>query len=115
MIKKVLNKIRIRRAKRVRAKIVGTKERPRLSVFRSNRCLYVQLIDDARGETLISASTRGKKGTQANNVGAMLGKLLAEKAKEAGIKTVVLDRGKYAYHGKVKALAEALRENGIKI
>lgn len=115
MIKKVLNKIRIRRAKRVRAKIVGTKERPRLSVFRSNYHLYVQLIDDTRGETILSASTRGREEKQINNVGAILGKLLAGKAKEAGIKTVVLDRGRYAYHGKVKALAEALRESGIKI
>ena len=98
------------RAKRVRAKILGTKDKPRLSVFKSNQYMYAQVIDDSIGKTVISASVKGKtSGTQ------VLGTLLAGKAKEAGITTMVLDRGRYAYHGRIKALADILRESGVKI
>jgi len=117
---KSLNNVRLRRALRVRAKIFGTKERPRLSIFRSNQHIYAQLIDDAEGKTIASASTKSSKSGKSksdSNVSAAvnLGKAISEKAKQAGIKTVVLDRGKYAYHGRVKAVAETLRQEGIKI
>lgn len=117
MGRKALNKIRTRRRARVRAKITGTKEKPRLSVFRSNRYLYAQLIDDSSGKTIVSASTKGIKKESGGKIGksSALGKLLATKTKEAGIKVMILDRGKYAYHGRVKAVAEALREEGIKL
>ena len=110
-------KLRVeRRAGRVRAKISGTASRPRLSVYRSLSHIYAQLIDDATSRTLISASdseikTKGKKTEQATAVG----KLLAEKALVAKISTAVFDRGSFKYHGRVKALAEAAREGGLKI
>jgi len=103
----------IRRA-RVRSRVEGVSERPRLSVFRASQHIYGQLINDASGKTLASASsleikTKGKKSDLAKEVG----KLLAKKAAEKGIKAVVFDRGGYAYHGRVKALAEGAREGGL--
>jgi large subunit ribosomal protein L18 len=110
-------KLRARRHKRVRKKISGTAERPRLVVFRSNRGISAQLVDDLEGKTLVAASWlhleksfKGNKTAQA----AEVGKLLAEAAKKADIETVVFDRGGYLYHGRVKALAEAAREGGLK-
>ena len=104
------------RHKRVRTKISGTAERPRLSVFRSNKGIYVQVIDDVAAKTLVAASTLDKEvKTKASNIEAAkeVGELIAKRAIKAGIKTVVFDRGGYIYHGKVKALAEAAREAGL--
>ena len=104
------------RHKRVRTKISGTAERPRLSVFRSNTGIYVQIIDDVAAKTLVSASTLDKEvKTKASNIEAAkeVGTLVAKRAIKAGIKTVVFDRGGYIYHGKIKALAEAAREAGL--
>ena len=107
---------RVRRHRRVRGKISGTALRPRLAVFRSNRGIFAQLIDDEAGRTLASASWlqlkpfSGNKTEQATEVG----KRLAHAAKEAGIETCVFDRGGYLYHGRVKALAEGARERGLK-
>lgn len=103
---------------RIRKKINGTSERPRLSVFRSNKQIYVQVIDDTTGVTMVSASSKEKEveGSGAKRVGqaAAVGKLIAGKCKEKGIETVVFDRGGYKYHGRVKSLAEAAREGGLK-
>ena len=113
------NEARRRRHRRVRLNVVGTSERPRLSVFRSLSNIYAQLIDDSRGHTLAAASTvepeiakqlDGLKGVEKARV---VGKTLAERAKQAGITVVVFDRGGYKYHGRVKALAEASREGGL--
>ena len=107
---------RIRRHKRVRKGVSGTAERPRLVVFRSNRGIEAQLIDDLAGKTLAAASSlhlktfKGNKRDQA----AEVGKALAAAAKSAGIETAVFDRGGYLYHGRVKALADAAREGGLK-
>jgi large subunit ribosomal protein L18 len=107
---------RTRRHRRVRSKVTGTSERPRLVVFRSNRGIEAQLVDDLDGKTLAAASWlhlkkfRGSKTEQA----AEVGKLLAQNAKNAEIETVVFDRGGYLYHGRVKALAEAARQGGLK-
>jgi len=108
---------RARRHRRVRGKIAGTAERPRLVVFRSNRGIDAQLVDDATGRTLagvswlqIKKSFKGSKTEQA----AEVGKQLAESAKEAGIEEVVFDRAGYLYHGRVKALAEGAREGGLR-
>jgi len=102
---------------RVRRKIRGTARRPRLSVFRSNRCIYAQLIDDLSGTTLVAASslenTIGDSGTKSEQ-SKKVGELLAERAKAAGIEDVVFDRSGYRYHGRVKALADGARENGLK-
>ncbi|MBG9989460.1 50S ribosomal protein L18 [Aerococcaceae bacterium DSM 111176] len=109
------NKLRKKRHQRVRNKISGTAECPRLNVFRSNTNIYAQVIDDVAGVTLVSASTldesvaEGSKTEQA----AAVGKLVAERAKEANIETVVFDRGGYVYHGRVEALANAAREAGL--
>lgn len=105
-----------RRAKRVRAKVSGTSECPRLSVFRSLNSIYAQLIDDASGKTIVAASDKevkikGNKTAKAQAVG----KLLAEKATAKGIARAVFDRGQFKYHGRVKALAESAREGGLKI
>ena len=106
---------RERRHRRVRGKVAGTAERPRLVVYRSNRGIFAQLVDDSTGRTLASAGwtalgdAKGSKTEQANAVG----KALAEAAKKAGIETCVFDRGGYLYHGRVKALAEAAREAGL--
>ena len=111
------NAQRLKRHKRVRAKISGTPEMPRLNVFRSEANIYAQVIDDVNGVTLASASSLDKAiaGYGGNNAAATaVGKLVAERAKAKGIETVVFDRGGYLYHGRVKALAEGAREGGLK-
>ena len=117
MIRKIdKQEIRIRIHKRIRRKLAGTSARPRLAIFRSVAHIYAQVIDDAQGQTLVSASTVDKGGkTNGGNVAAAkaIGKLVAERAKEKGIKSVVFDRGGYQYHGRVKALADAAREAGL--
>ncbi len=110
------NAQRLKRHKRVRGKISGTPERPRLNVFRSETNIYAQIIDDVAGKTLVSASSLDKAftGSGANIEGAKkVGLMVAEKAKAAGITTVVFDRGGYVYHGRVAALAEGAREGGL--
>lgn len=111
------NKARIKRHKRVRGKISGTAERPRLNVFRSTSNIYAQIIDDVNGVTLASASSLDKEITVygGNKEAAKLvGKLVAQRAAEKGITDVVFDRGGYVYHGRVKELAEGAREGGLK-
>jgi large subunit ribosomal protein L18 len=106
---------RLRRHRRVRGKVSGTAERPRLVVFRSNRGIEAQLIDDVDAKTIAAASwlhLKSFKGSKADQA-AEVGKLLAANAKQAGVKAVVFDRGGYLYHGRVKALAEAAREGGL--
>ena len=110
------NAQRLKRHKRVRAKISGTPEMPRLNVFRSEANIYAQVIDDVNGVTLASASSLDKaiEGYGGNIAAATaVGKLVAERAKAAGITTVVFDRGGYVYHGRVQALAEGAREGGL--
>jgi large subunit ribosomal protein L18 len=107
---------RARRHRRVRGKVSGTAERPRLVVFRSNRGIEAQLVDDLEGKTLAAASwlqLKSGKGSKTDQAGEV-GKLLAQNAKKAGVETVVFDRGGYLYHGRVKALADAAREGGLK-
>lgn len=118
MIKKIgSNVARTRRHIRVRKKISGTSECPRLNVYRSLKHIYAQIIDDTTGKTLVAASTldASLKGTNGGNKEAAraVGKLLAEKATAAGIKDVVFDRGGYIYHGRVMELAEGAREGGL--
>ena len=106
----------LRRHKRVRGKVSGTPERPRLTVYRSLKNIYAQVIDDGAGRTLAAASTRSAEleGQTSNVAGAeAVGKLLAEKAQAAGVKRVCFDRGGYQYHGRVKALADAARKAGL--
>jgi large subunit ribosomal protein L18 len=108
---------RYKRHQRVRGKLSGTPERPRLNVFRSENHIYAQIIDDVAGKTLCSASSveKGFEGSGGNCEGARkIGKLIAERALEKGIDTVVFDRGGYIYHGRVKELAEGAREGGLK-
>ncbi len=109
------NKTRQKRHARVRSKISGTAECPRLNVFRSNKNIYAQLIDDVAGVTLASASTVDKdiSGENKTELATAVGSSIAKKATEKGIKEVVFDRGGYLYHGRVAALAEAARENGL--
>jgi len=107
---------RLRRHRRVRGKVAGTAERPRLVVFRSNRGIFAQLVDDEAGRTLASATwlaQRSHKGTKTEQA-AEVGKALAAAAKKAGIETCVFDRAGYLYHGRVKALAEGAREGGLR-
>ena len=114
--KKDSNKQRLLRHKRVRGKISGTAECPRLDVFRSNKHIYAQVIDDSTGRTLCSASTVEKafEGYGGNKTAAeTVGKTIAERALALGIKNVVFDRGGYIYHGRVQALAEGAREGGL--
>jgi large subunit ribosomal protein L18 len=108
-------KRRLRIRKGIRKQISGTKERPRLSVFKSNKGIYAQLIDDDSGHTLASASSKelGKSGITIT-ISKDVGKKLAEKAVANGINTVIFDRGGYLYHGRVKALADGAREGGLK-
>lgn len=117
--KRILNQKRERRAKRNRANIFGTAEKPRLSVFKSNTSIYVQVINDEIGKTLASASSVELKPDQKKNKkadqAAEVGKVLGEKAASLGIKSLVLDRGRYHYHGRVASLVEAVRKTGIKI
>lgn len=97
---------------RIRKKVNGTPERPRLSVYRSNKAIYCQVINDLTGHTLASATSFGMTGTNTAQA-TEVGKLIAERAKAAGINQVVFDRGGYLYHGRVKALAEGAREGGL--
>jgi large subunit ribosomal protein L18 len=106
---------RLRRRRRVRAKIVGTAERPRISVFRSNRGVFAQLIDDSAGKTLaaVNWTEDDLKSLPRMEQAKKAGELLAERAKAAGVESAVFDRGGYQYHGRVKALAEGAREGGL--
>ncbi|MFH2137792.1 MAG: 50S ribosomal protein L18 [Candidatus Omnitrophota bacterium] len=109
---------RLKRHRRIRKKVVGTKERPRLSVYRSLKNTYAQIIDDENERTILTCSTQDKlikKEGSAGNVktAALLGEIVAQKAKEKGIEEVVFDRGGYLYHGRVKAVAEAARKAGL--
>ncbi|WP_292009947.1 50S ribosomal protein L18 [Chryseobacterium sp.] len=114
-LSKLEKRIRIKR--RVRGKISGSSELPRLSVYKSNKEIYAQLIDDKSGKTLAAASSREKgvdaKGTK-SEVSAAVGKAIAAKAKAAGIENIVFDRNGFVYHGRVKALADGAREGGLK-
>ena len=120
MKKRSRNDMRVMRHERLRRTLSGTAQKPRMAVFHSLNHLYVQIIDDDRGHTLASVSTlekslRGElKGTCNVEAAKMVGKLAAERAKAKGIETVVFDRGGHQYHGKVKALADAAREAGLK-
>jgi len=111
---------RRRRHVRVRKTIAGTPDRPRLAVFRSLNHIYVQIVDDSAGHTLVSASDAGTdvgaaaKGKKKSEVAALVGETLAKKAREKGIEAVVFDRGGFRYHGRVKALAEAARKGGLR-
>ena len=119
-LKKSKNAIRVKRHWRLRKNLNGTAERPRLNVFRSLSNMYAQVIDDVTGTTLVSASTLDKEIKEQNAFGGnaeaakLVGKLVAERALEKGITTVVFDRGGYVYHGRVAALAAAAREAGLK-
>ncbi|MEE8131688.1 MAG: 50S ribosomal protein L18 [Candidatus Paceibacterota bacterium] len=118
--RKTLNKVKLRRKKRTRAKIHGTAKKPRFSVFRSHQSVYVQLIDDEKGKTLVSASTKelttnDKRQTTKQNLTELLGNLIAKKAAEKKIKKVVFDRGGYKYHGRIKKVVEEARKAGLKI
>jgi large subunit ribosomal protein L18 len=116
---KVKRKRQLRRRRHVRRNITGTAQRPRLSVFRSSKHIYAQLIDDINGVTVAAASSNGSDTRQAIGYGgnvkaaAAVGKQLAEKARERGISKAAFDRGHYRYHGRVKALADACREGGL--
>jgi large subunit ribosomal protein L18 len=109
------NEIRKRIHTRIREKLSGTAERPRLNVFRSLNHIYAQVIDDQKGVTIASASTLAMKAKTGGNVAAAkeIGKEIAERAKEKGVKKVVFDRGGFLYHGRIKALADAAREAGL--
>lgn len=108
------NDMRIKRHRKIRRTLSGTNVTPRLCVFRSNQAIYAQLIDDVKGVTIASSSSLELKLKNNNlEAAAAVGKDIAEKAKKAKIKTVVFDRGGYLYHGRVKALADAARENGL--
>ncbi|MCG2431219.1 50S ribosomal protein L18 [Aequorivita xiaoshiensis] len=103
---------------RIRKTVEGTESRPRLAVYRSNKEIYAQIIDDVNGKTITAASSRDKEidASKVNKVEAakMVGKLIAEKAVKAGVETIAFDRGGYLYHGRVKSLAEGAREGGLK-
>jgi large subunit ribosomal protein L18 len=109
------NTIRLRVHQRIRSRVSGTAERPRLAVFRSVKHIYAQVIDDTKGHTVVAAGSTEKDSKNGGNVAGAkeIGKLVAERAKDKGIKAVVFDRGGYQYHGRVKALAEAAREAGL--
>lgn len=109
---------RLRIKSRIRKIVSGTEARPRLSVFRSNKEIYAQIVDDVTGKTLVAASSRDKdisssKGNKVE-IAALVGKSIAEKALKAGVETISFDRGGYLYHGRVKSLAEGAREGGLK-
>ena len=112
MISKIARRSKIKT--RIRGKVSGTAERPRMSVFRSNKGIYVQLIDDLNGRTLAAASSKGLEGGTKSEVSAKVGQEIAKIAKEKGIETVVFDRNGYLFHGRVKSLADAAREAGLK-
>lgn len=112
------NERRIRIKSRIRKVVSGTTERPRLSVFRSNKEIYAQIVDDVTGKTVAAASSRDKeiskeKGTK-SDIAKLVGKAVAEKAMKSGVDTISFDRGGYLYHGRVKSLAEGAREAGLK-
>ena len=118
MVSKVSKNVkRLKRHLRIRKNVAGTADKPRLNVFRSNKQIYVQIIDDVKGVTLCSASSLDKELGLKNGsnvaAAAKVGELVAKRAKEANIKTVVFDRGGYLYHGRVQALADAAREAGL--
>ncbi len=120
MIKKIdRSEMRKRRHKRVRKKVFGTPERPRLAVFRSNKHIYAQIIDDVKGHTLVAASTLDKElreklqKTWNKEAAREVGKLIGKRALEKGIKKVVFDRGGFKYHGRIKELADGAREAGL--
>ncbi|HAS92573.1 MAG TPA: 50S ribosomal protein L18 [Clostridiales bacterium] len=120
MLKKVdKNQKRMERHNRIRNKITGTPERPRLNIFKSSKHIYAQVIDDATGTTLVSASTQDKELREKvaeltkQEAAKLVGKTVGERAKEKDINTVVFDRGGYLYHGRVKLLAEGARESGL--
>lgn len=119
--RKSRNEMRLLRHRRIRKRVLGTQEKPRLNVFRSLKHIYVQVIDDERGHTLISASTLDKElrplqvSSGSIEAAKAVGQLVARRALELGIAEVVFDRGGHAYHGKVKALADAAREAGLKL
>jgi large subunit ribosomal protein L18 len=106
---------RLRRHRRIRGKVQGTAERPRLMVFRSNKGVFAQLVDDGTGKTIVSANWKGLKSHKGDKTDQAreVGKAIAAAAKKAGIEAVVFDRGGYLYHGRVKALAEGAREGGL--
>src|SRR3954469_7535359 len=108
---------RLRRRRRVRAKVIGTAARPRISVFRSNRGVFAQLIDDERGHTLaaVSHTEAAPRGRKPLEQASKAGQLLAERAKAAGVERAVFDRGGYQYHGRIKAFAEGIREGGLAV
>ncbi len=112
---KVTRRAKIKR--RIRKKITGTSEMPRLSVFRSNKQIYAQIIDDSTGKTLVSASSFNNKAAKGTKIeqAAVVGKEVAEKAVKAGIDRAVFDRNGYLYHGRVKSLADSAREGGLKL
>ncbi len=112
MISKIARRQKIK--SRIRGKISGTPERPRLSVFRSNKGIYAQVIDDLNGRTLASASSRGLEGGTKTEVSGRVGEAIGRKALELGIETVVFDRNGYLFHGRVKSLAEGARKAGLK-
>jgi large subunit ribosomal protein L18 len=109
------NSIRKRRHDRIRKRVAGETERPRLCVYRSNSNIYAQIIDDSKGHTLAAASSLNVSDVSGSNIAGAeaVGKLIAERAKAAGIEKVVFDRGGYLYHGRIKALADAAREGGL--
>ncbi|MEQ1745251.1 MAG: 50S ribosomal protein L18 [Saprospiraceae bacterium] len=114
-MKRTKNLSRKRIHMRVRKKIKGTPDRPRLNVFRSNKAIYAQIVDDLKGHTIAAASSLDHKDFSGNktDMAKEVGKSIAERAKAAGIESVVFDRGGYLYHGRVKALAEGAREGGL--
>lgn len=112
------NQKRLRIKSRIRKVVSGTEARPRLAVFRSNKEIYAQIVDDVTGKTIIAASSRDKdisssKGTK-SEIATLVGKAIAERALKAGVDTISFDRGGYQYHGRVKSLAEGAREGGLK-
>jgi large subunit ribosomal protein L18 len=119
MGKRSPRELRLRRHNRLRKRVTGTSERPRLNVFRSNAHIYAQVIDDVDGRTLVAASTNEKAWAEDSSAkskteqAALVGRLVAERALEAGVTKVVFDRGGFKYHGRVKALADAAREAGL--
>lgn len=112
MISKIQRRNKIKT--RIRGKISGTAERPRMTVFRSNKQIYVQLIDDLAGVTLVSSSSKGIAEGNKTQIAAQVGEAIAKKALEAGITEVVFDRNGYLFHGRVKSLADAARNGGLK-
>ena len=120
MASKKTLKVREKRERRIRGKITGTQEKPRLSVFRSDKHIYVQAINDAQANTLATASTLCKElassiqGKKKTDVAREVGKLIATRLQAIGVEKVVFDRGSFLYHGRVKALADGARENGLK-